>query len=195
MKTLTIDGDNNITVHGSKKAAKETGLPSFANADEFAEIIGTDNHRLVEIFNSLSGVKPVTKFANRKAGAERIWKAIQTLGESQQSADGKPQPETETARVEEQSESTSEPGVPAAESIAEAPADPEPAPAEPLAESGAQAADVAPEQPVVTNETIPAKKARKAKKAPTTETPAEGAKPEATGPREGSKMAQVVAML
>jgi Protein of unknown function (DUF3489) len=202
MKTFTIDTDNNITVHGSKKAAQEIGVPSFASSEEFAEIIGTNNDRLVEIFNSLPGIKPVTKFANRKAGAERIWKAIQTLGESQQSADGKPQPETETAPVEARPEPTSEPGAPAAESIVEAPAEPESTPAEPLAETGAhladvgaQGTDVAPEQPATTNVTTPAKKARKAKKAPTTETPAEGAKPEATGPREGSKMAQVVAML
>jgi hypothetical protein len=46
------------------------------------------------------------------------------------------------------------------------------------------------------NATTPAKKARKIKKAAMTDTPAtDGAKTEATGPREGSKTAQVVAML
>ena len=36
--------------------------------------------RMVEIWNSLAGVKPVTKFANRKVATERIWKALQGLG-------------------------------------------------------------------------------------------------------------------
>jgi hypothetical protein len=53
MKAFTIDVENNITVHASKKVAKETGVPSFASAEQFAEVIGTDNGRLVEIFNSL----------------------------------------------------------------------------------------------------------------------------------------------
>src|ERR1035438_9374935 len=81
MKHFTIDTDNNITVHASKKAARETGAGVFSTEEQFADLIGPDNKRLVEIFNSLTGVKPVTKFANRKAATERIWKAIQGLGE------------------------------------------------------------------------------------------------------------------
>ena len=82
MKTFTIDADNNITVHTSKKAAKETGAPAFASEAQFAELIGTDNKRLVAIWNSIPGVTPVAKFANRKAATQRIWTAIQSLGES-----------------------------------------------------------------------------------------------------------------
>ena len=81
MKTFTIDTDNNITVHASRKAARETGAGVFATEEQLAELIGPDNKRLVEIWNSLAGVKPVTKFANRKAATERIWKALQSLGE------------------------------------------------------------------------------------------------------------------
>jgi hypothetical protein len=81
MKTFTIDTDNNITVHTSRKAARETGAGVFATEEQFAELIGSDNKRLVEIWNGLAGVKPVSKFANRKAATERIWKAIQSLGE------------------------------------------------------------------------------------------------------------------
>src|SRR5215469_252207 len=81
MKTFTIDTDNNITVHASRKAAKETGLAVFASEEQFAELIGTDNKRVVEIWNSLPGVKPVAKFANRTMGIQRIWKAIQNQGE------------------------------------------------------------------------------------------------------------------
>src|ERR1035437_7146969 len=81
MKTFTIDADNNITVHPSRKAARETGAGVFAAEEQFADLIGPDNKRLVEIWNSLLGVTPVTKFANRKVATERIWKAIQSLGE------------------------------------------------------------------------------------------------------------------
>ena len=81
MKTFTIDTDNNITVHTSRKAARETGAGVFATEEQFADLIGPDNKRLVEIWNGLAGVKPVTKFANRKSATERIWKAIQGLGE------------------------------------------------------------------------------------------------------------------
>ena len=82
MKAFTIDTDNNITVYASRKAARETGLGVFASEEQLAELIGADNKRLVEIWNSLPGVKAVTKFANRKVAAERIWKAIQSLGET-----------------------------------------------------------------------------------------------------------------
>jgi hypothetical protein len=81
MKTFTIDAENNITAQASRKAAKETGLAVFASEEQLAEVIGTDSKRLVEIWNSLAGVKPVTKFANRTMGIQRIWKAIQNLGE------------------------------------------------------------------------------------------------------------------
>jgi Protein of unknown function (DUF3489) len=193
MKTFTIDAENNITVHTSRKATKETGLPAFANEVQLADLIGPDNKRLVEVWNSLPGVKPVSKFASRKVATERIWKTVQNLGDSAPA--GYAEPETGTASAEAQSKPGSEqavaPEAPAAESTAEAHAEPESTPAEPLADAGAQAADVAPEQPVATNGTTPAKKARKTKKAPA----AEEAKPEATGPREGSKTTQVVAML
>ena len=82
MKHFTIDTENNITVHASKKAARETGAAVFSSEEQFADLIGPDNKRLVEIWNSLPGVKPVTKFANRKVATERIWKAIQGLGEA-----------------------------------------------------------------------------------------------------------------
>ena len=72
MRHFSIDSDNNITVHASRKAAKETGNPAFSNEVQLADAIGPDNKRLVEIFNSLPGVKAVTKFANRKAATERI---------------------------------------------------------------------------------------------------------------------------
>jgi Protein of unknown function (DUF3489) len=194
MKTFTIDAENNIIVHASKKAAHETGLPTFANEVQLADLIGADNKRLVEIWNSLPGVKPVSKFANRKVATERIWKTVQSLGESPQPANANPEPETETAPVEAKSEPASGQAIAPVESTTEAHAEPESTLAEPLADAGAQATDVGPGQPVATNGTMPAKKARKTKKAPKTVTETDP-KPEAAGPREGSKMSQVIAML
>jgi Protein of unknown function (DUF3489) len=199
MKHFTIDAENNITIYDSKKAARETGAGVFANEVQLAGLIGPDNNRLVEIYNGLPGVKPVAKFANRKIATERIWKAIQTLG------DGAPSGEA-TAGAEPQAPPAEQPAATAAaeppavtveEPIAEL--HPEapiaPTPAEPLADVGAQAAEVAPEQPTPANGTAHIKKARKAKKAAKEAVAADGAKTEARGPREGSKTAQVVAML
>jgi len=42
MKAFTIDTDNNITVHASRKAAKEAGAGVFASEVEFADLIGPD---------------------------------------------------------------------------------------------------------------------------------------------------------
>ena len=82
MKHFTIDAENNITVHASRKAARETDAGVFATEEQFADLIGPDNKRLLEIWNSLPGVKPVTKFTSRKTATERIWKALQSLGEA-----------------------------------------------------------------------------------------------------------------
>ena len=80
MKHFTIDAENNITVHASRKAARDTGAGVFATEEQFADLVGPDSKRLVEIWNSLPGVKPATKFANRKVATERIWRVIQELG-------------------------------------------------------------------------------------------------------------------
>ena len=80
MKHFTIDTENHITVHASRKAARHMGAGVFATEVQFADLIGPDNKRLVEIWNSMPGVKPVTRFTTRKAATERIWKALQGLG-------------------------------------------------------------------------------------------------------------------
>src|ERR1035438_2531436 len=82
MKHFSIDTDNNITVHASKKAARETGEGVFSSEVQLADLIGTDHKRLGGIWNGIPGVTPVTKFANRKVATERIWKAIQSLGDT-----------------------------------------------------------------------------------------------------------------
>jgi hypothetical protein len=206
MKTFTIDTDNNITVHTSRKAARETGAGVFATEEQFADLIGPDNKRLIEIWNGLTGVKPVTKFANRKSATERIWKAIQSLGE--QAA----VPESNDAAVIDaippeftvvELEVVAEAGVVPEELLVERPtedaalqAEIEPAaltateaiePAEPVADSREPEPQAAPAEAPTTGKPARARKGPKAPKAAKTE--------ESTGPREGSKTARVVAML
>jgi hypothetical protein len=155
MTTFTIDTDNNITAHGTPEeaaAATTTPFDTFASQKELAELAEAwPAERLVAIWNSLPGVKPVKAFKSANAAASRIWERIQGLGE---------------------------------------PAKPEAEPAKPKAgkkaKGDAQAAKGAPAKAKATKKTSPAKNAPKAKKA---------AKTRETGPREGSKTAQVVAML
>jgi hypothetical protein len=182
MKHFTIDVENAITFHDSRKAARETGLPVFSNEVQFADAIGDDTKRLIEIYNSLSGVTPVKKFANRKVATERIWRVIQGLGapaapvaqDAASDSNGTPDPVAGEHQAAIES---------AADRI-EAPASPEAS--EELATTGAQAPGVAPRKAKATTKASAAKNAPKGKKA---------AKGQDAGPREGSKTAQVVAML
>jgi hypothetical protein len=184
MKTFTIDTDNNITVHSSRKAARETGAGVFATEEQFADLIGPDNKRLVEIWNGLSGVKPVAKFANRKAATERIWKAIQGLGETSKAPSSQPQVEAreaEHAVTDATLQADIEPAALTSNHADEV--------VEAVANVGAEAPQGAPQELPAKDNATPAKKAPKARKA------AKPAKEESAGPREGSKTAQVVAML
>ena len=149
MKTFTIDTDNNITAHGTpEEAAAATATPSesFSSQQELAGLAaGWPAARLVAIWNSLPGVKPVKGFKSAKTATSRIWEHIQDLGE---------------------------------------PAKPR---AERKARGGAQAAKGAAAKGKATKKATAAKNAPKGKKAAKAQ--------ETAGPREGSKTAQVVAML
>src|SRR3990172_979582 len=83
MRTFTIDSENNITVFASYKEAKTsdaTDAVIFTTEDELAKLAAHwPTHRLVDIWNSLTGVTPVKKFTDRKTAIGRIWKAIQSL--------------------------------------------------------------------------------------------------------------------
>lgn len=205
MKHFTIDTENNITVHTSRKAARETGAGVFSTEEQFADLIGPDDKRLVEIWNSLPGVKPVAKFANRKVATERIWSAIQDLGEAPAPA-SEPQasaleaetapaeipvtvPAPELAQTEPPFENTAPQATiePAAVSEGDHPGEATAEAAEPVVTGSAQVPNVALPVATPSNETTPAKKAPKGKKAAKAQ--------ESAGPREGSKTSQVVAML
>ena len=83
MRTFTIDSENNITVFASMQQAKtseQEGAVIFTTEDGLSELASAwPGGRLVEIWNSLTGVTPVKKFTDRKSAIARIWKAIQSL--------------------------------------------------------------------------------------------------------------------
>ncbi len=221
MKTFTIDVENNIVCHESRQAARDCGAAVFSTEEQFADLIGPDNKRLVAIHNSLPGVKPVAKFVNRKTATERVWKAVQRLGgpaaePALEPAGGMieavaepavipaaeptaevtasvpiPEPETPFDLIETKPDPVaSEPQASietAAAPVVDQPAPTAAEPAEPLATVSAQAPDVAPETAKATKKATRAAKPAKAQKE------AKPAKVE--GVREGSKTAQVVALL
>jgi hypothetical protein len=200
VKHFTIDTENNITVHASRNAARDTGAGVFATEIQFADLIGPDNKRLVAIWNSLSGVKPVSKFMNRKVATERIWKAIQGIGQRPSAPASEPRTGALQADITAAEAPTAEPSPKLAKT--EPPfvnAAPEPT-VEPagagIADQPSEAADteatVGTGAPNVASPTVPTTKT--AKKAPKTQKAAKPAKSE-SGPRAGSKTAQVVAML
>jgi len=156
--TFSIDSENNITAHSTpEEAAAATATPfdSFTSEQELAELAAQwPGDRLVAIWNSLTGVTPVTKFKDHKTAISRVWKRIQGLGEPEQ-----PEPE-QVAKPQ----------------------------GDKKAKGRAQGAKGAPTKGKATKKATPAKKAPKAAKK------AAKAK-EATAPRDGSKTAQVVAML
>jgi hypothetical protein len=80
MRYYSIDAENYVIVHSTRRDARRTGGGWFSTAEQFADLIGPDDGRLVEIYNRLPGVRPVTKFASRKLAMERIFKVIQCLG-------------------------------------------------------------------------------------------------------------------
>src|ERR1035441_1001235 len=86
MKTFTIDEQNNITAFGTQEeAAATTTTPfdSFASQKDLADLAaGWPAERLVAIWNSLPGVRPVKTFKTAKVAARRIWEQIQSLGET-----------------------------------------------------------------------------------------------------------------
>ncbi len=185
MKHFTIDNEtNNITLHASAQEAEAVAnAERFRNEAQLAKMAADwPMSRLVETWNGLPGVNPVAKFKDRATAAGRIWKAIQTLGQTPQAAAEEPVPEV--APVSEVPETT-----PMADQEASEPAQPETVNAASTEAAvsttvAAQAPDVASVEPAAK------KKATRTKKALV------AARGEDTGaPRAGSKTSQVIAML
>jgi Protein of unknown function (DUF3489) len=63
---------------GDESGRTETDASSFASEPELQEVAGEwPMKRLVEIWNRLPGIEPVTRFTDRKTAIGRIWRAIQ----------------------------------------------------------------------------------------------------------------------
>ena len=72
---LTRDGHIETS---DEQRRTETDGSSFASEAEFEKLASTwPMKRLVEIWNRLPGVEPVTRFTDRKTAIGRIWRAIQ----------------------------------------------------------------------------------------------------------------------
>jgi len=103
MKTFTIDDDNNISLYANQHdAVASSGNPfeSFTSEGELAALGATwPAERLVAIWNSLAGVKPVKGFKSVNVAANRIWERIQHLGEPAKSKlQGKAQARAQVAQ-------------------------------------------------------------------------------------------------
>lgn len=157
MKTFTIENEtNNITLHATVQDAE-----AVANAERFRNEAGLSKlaanwptARLIEIWNSLPGVTPVTKFKDRNTAVSRIWKAIQSLDASVSAevASAAREPlatDLEVAGTTDESEAEARP-----EEVVDSE---QPAPATTIAP---QTPDIAPEEATLT------KKATRAKKTP-----------------------------
>jgi hypothetical protein len=83
MITFTIDTDNNITAFASRKEAEEgkAGEIEYFSSEKELGLLAAQwpMGRLVETWNSLSGVIPVKRFTDRKKAVARIWKGVQQL--------------------------------------------------------------------------------------------------------------------
>jgi hypothetical protein len=80
MKYFTINDENNITAHSSKEeAAALANEIMFSTEKQFADLVGVDGKRMIDVWNSLPGVTPVKKFTSKQIAQARIWKALQSL--------------------------------------------------------------------------------------------------------------------
>ncbi len=195
MTTFTIETEsNNITAHATEHEAK--AVPNavvFSSAEQLAVLAASwPTTRLIEIWNSIPGVTPVKKFTDRKAATTRIWKAVQSLGESLPTetatdsevlANEAPdlgaalEPARETAQAQPEVAADQEQPASGSDDV-----QPKPVVNEVEAKVSAQSPDVAP------GEEKASKKTTRKTKTPTDETVAKA-------PREASKTAQVIAML
>jgi hypothetical protein len=92
MTTFTIDAENNIIAFPTAdeaEAAIGAGAQGFTTEEELAKLAAEWKvDRVLEIWNSLPGVKAAKGFKSAKAAVSRIWERIQSLGDTE-----KPKPE------------------------------------------------------------------------------------------------------
>ena len=93
MKTFIIDSDNSVSVFSSVgEAGAAPGVERFGSVDQFLALAEHwPASRLVEIWNNLTGVRPVERVTDRKTAVTRIWRVIQQLGSAAAAAATEPQ--------------------------------------------------------------------------------------------------------
>jgi hypothetical protein len=171
MTIFTIDNNNNsITAFATAEAANAastTPFDLFTNQTELAELLaGWPAERLLATYNSLPGVKPVKALKDAKTAASKIWERVEKLGQMVA-------PEPVAAKLET---------APAKGKAAK------------KGKGGAQSAKGALVKGKATGKATNKKNAPAAtKSAPKGKLAAKGS--DADGPRAGSKMAEVIAML
>ena len=80
MATFAIDSENNITGYSPGEAVPDGNMERFTTEGQLAELAAQwPSSRLVEVWNSIPGLKPVKKFTDRNTAVARIWKAVQSL--------------------------------------------------------------------------------------------------------------------
>ena len=101
MKTFILDADHNITTYASQEAASNAVPPG----DAFTTVAGLKTAlkqlsaaTVVGIWNSLTGVTPVKKFASLDVAAKRIFKELQKLGVPD-ATEAPPAPEAKPAKA------------------------------------------------------------------------------------------------
>jgi hypothetical protein len=170
MKTYTIDNENNISVFASAEeaaAASATPFDTFTNRQELADLIAAwPPERIVATFNSLPGVAPVKRFKTSNVAATKIWERIRELGEGAQPEADQPEPEAK-----------------------------KPAPATGKGKAATKAKGRTQSAKGAPTKAKASKKATAAKPAPKAKKSAKVREASAAGPREGSKMAQVIALM
>jgi len=88
MATFTIDSENKITGYTAGEAVPEGNAERFTTEGELAELAAHwPAARLVEVWNSIPGSKPVKKFTDRKTAVARVWKAVQSQTSGAQAPD------------------------------------------------------------------------------------------------------------
>jgi hypothetical protein len=106
MKHFTIDNEtNNIMLHTSLAEAEATpNAQRFATEAALGKLAADwPTARLVDIWNSLPGVTPVSKFKDRTTAVTRIWRALQHLGTTESQAEPDDQGEAVETRPEPES--------------------------------------------------------------------------------------------
>ena len=102
MTTFTIDTENSITALTNQEvvAGIPDGAMPFTSDKELLRLAADwPAERLVEVWNSIPGVKAVTRFTSRKAGVARIWKAIQPLARNAQASEPEAPKATKPAKA------------------------------------------------------------------------------------------------